>query len=108
MEGEFGSMMQAVLKFRDDRDWGRFHVPKDVASALAVEAAEVLDLYQWDRAPTRQDVGRELCDVLWYVLLLAHEAGIDLSQAFAAKLRENEDKYPVEKSSGTAAKYSEL
>ena len=107
---------EKIVAFRDARDWKQFHTPKDMALSLALEAAEVLEVFQWkttedidrDLPALRQKLGQELSDVLYWVILMAHDAGIDLSDAFAEKMRENERKYPEELAKGTNKKYSEL
>ena len=104
-----------VLRFRDDRDWRQFHTPKDVALSLVLEAAELLEITQWRNGPVldqhmaeqREHVGQELSDILGWVLIMAHDQGIDLGAAFAAKLAHNAEKYPVAKARGVAAKYTE-
>jgi dCTP diphosphatase len=104
-----------ALKFRDERDWKQFHNPKDVALSLMLEAAEVLELTQWRAgesldahlAQNKDHLGQELSDVLCWVLILAHDQGIDLADAFAAKMRANAEKYPVDKARGSAKKYTE-
>ena len=105
-----------VLRFRDERDWRQFHNPKDVALSLTLEAAELLEIMQWRDGPAldahlrqqREHVGQELSDILSWVLILAHDQGIDLPAAFAAKLAHNAAKYPVERSRGVARKYTEF
>ena len=104
-----------VLRFRDERDWRQFHTPKDVALSLVLEATELLEITQWRNgaaldqhlAEQREHVGQELSDILGWVLILAHDQGIDLGAAFAAKLAHNAAKYPVEKARGVAKKYTE-
>jgi NTP pyrophosphatase (non-canonical NTP hydrolase) len=99
-----------------DRDWQQFHSPKNLASALAVEAGELLEHFQWlseaqsaELAPERRDaVGAELADVLLYVIQLASALGIDPIAAAQAKLKLNGLKYPVERARGTSRKYDEL
>jgi NTP pyrophosphatase (non-canonical NTP hydrolase) len=105
-----------VLAFRDARDWKRFHDPKDMALSLVLEAAELMEHVQWRKdadlrahlARRRGAVGDELSDVLYWVLLLAHDLGIDLGSAFERKMRANARKYPVAAARGRAAKYTEL
>jgi NTP pyrophosphatase (non-canonical NTP hydrolase) len=109
-------LTELVLAFRDERDWKQFHNPKDQALSLCLEAAELLELMQWRSgaeldahlAANRDRLGEELADVLGWVLLLAHDRGIDLSQAFERKIAINRQKYPVDKSRGSARKYTEL
>lgn len=105
--------IQRVLKFRDDRDWRQFHTPKDLAISLSLEAAEVLELFQWsgadlDCAAKRDRLREELADVLSYCILMADVCGLDLDEIMNEKVSKNEAKYPVEKARGNAAKYTEL
>ncbi len=105
-----------ILKHRDERDWKQFHNPKDVALSLVLEAAEVLEHFQWkDKTEIekyviehKSDIGEELADVLYWVLLLAHDLDINLKAAFLRKMEINEKKYPVDKAKGTHKKYTEL
>lgn len=102
-----------VIKFRDDRNWRQFHNPKDLALSLTLEAAELLELYQWsgtdlecrDKLPK---VREELADVLSYCVSLADVYGLDLDEIMNEKIDKNEQKYPVEKAWGSAKKYTEL
>lgn len=106
----------AVLKFRDERDWKQFHNPKDVAISLALEAAELLEHFQW-KTPAeikahvkagKEDISDELADVLYWVLVLGHDLEIDLGAALKKKLVKNAAKYPVHKSRGRITKYNRL
>ena|SRR5947209_7813073 len=109
-------LTELVLKFRDERNWRQFHNPKDVALSLALEAAELLELTQWRNgeelkahlAANREALGDELSDILGWVLVFAHDQGIDLAQAFKRKIEKNAQKYPVEKARGVAKKYTDL
>ena len=97
--------IRRVIQFRDDREWRQFHTPKDLAISLSLEAAELLEIFQWSGAnlECRDKLGRireELADVLSYCVLMADVCGLDLDQ--------NAAKYPVEKARGSAAKYTEL
>jgi NTP pyrophosphatase (non-canonical NTP hydrolase) len=108
-------MTRHLLAFRDERDWKQFHTPKDQALSLALEAAEVLELFQWRNGPeldqhlesNHEALGDELADVLGWVLLIAADQKIDLALAFARKLTKNQQKYPVDRVKGSARKYSE-
>ena len=105
--------IQRVLKFRDDRDWRQFHTPKDLAISLSLEAAELLELFQWSGADlecpgNRDKLREELADVLSYCILMADVCGLDLDEIMNEKVTKNEAKYPVEKARGNAAKYTEL
>ena len=102
----------AIVAFRDERDWKQFHNPKDVALSLLLEAGELLEIFQWQQGEAiaqaararREDVADELADVLSYTLLLAHDQGIDLAAALAAKMEKNARKYPVEQARGSNRK----
>ena len=105
--------IQRVLKFRDDRDWRQFHTPKDLAVSMSLEAAEVLELFQWsgtdlDCPHKRDKLREELADVLSYCILMADVCGFVLDEIMNEKISKNEAKYPVEKARGSAAKYTEL
>ena len=102
-----------VLRFRDERNWRQFHTPKDLAIFLSLEAAELLELFQWSgtdlECPGNRDKLREeLADVLSYCILMADVCGLDLDEIMNEKVTKNEAKYPVEKARGSAAKYTEL
>ena len=105
--------IQRVLRFRDDRDWRQFHTPKDLAISLNLEAAELLELFQWSGTDLecrdkRDRIREELADVLSYCVLMADVCGLDLDEILNAKVDQNAAKYPVEKARGSAAKYTEL
>ena len=102
-----------VLRFRDERNWRQFHTPKDLALSLSLEAAELLEVFQWSGADlTCQDklprIREELADVLSYCILMADVCGLDLDEIMNEKVSRNEEKYPVDKAWGNAAKYTEL
>jgi len=102
-----------VLKFRDDRDWRQFHTPKDLAISMSLEAAELLEAFQWSGSDLEcpEKLGKireELADVLSYCILMADVCGLDLDEIMNEKITRNEAKYPVEKARGSAAKYTEL
>lgn len=109
-------LTRRIVEFRDARDWKQFHKPKDMALSLMLESAEVGELFQWkseqeieaQKAEIQGDLGRELSDVLYWALLMAHDAGIDLAGAFEAKMAENERKYPTDRARGSHRKYSEI
>ena len=109
-------LTKKVIAFRDARDWKQFHNPKDVAISLSLEAAELLEHFQWkDGVETarhvkkcRTEVSEELADVLYWVLLLGHDLGIDMGKALGDKLVKNAKKYPVSRSKGRHTKYNKL
>ena len=105
--------IRRVLKFRDDRDWRQFHNPKDLAISMSLEAAELLEIFQWSGTELEcsdklDKVREELADVLSYCILMADVCGLDLDEIMNAKVDRNEAKYPVELARGSAAKYTEL
>lgn len=102
-----------VLKFRDDRNWKQFHNPKDLAISISLEAAELLEIFQWSGADTvcvqKEDkIREELADVLNYCILMADTCGLDLDEIIQEKVKKNNEKYPVEKARNSARKYDEL
>lgn len=107
---ELEEITQALLDFRNERDWEQFHNPKDLALAINVEAGELLELFLWKSAEQAnvEKIKEELADVLAYSLLLADKYGFDVKQIVMEKIRKNDQKYPVDKSKGTAKKYTEL
>jgi dCTP diphosphatase len=105
--------LERILQFREERDWKQFHLPKNLAISLALEAGEVLELFQWTKDNNlpddrKADLEAELADVYCWLLLLAHDFDIDLDKALAAKIKVNAVKYPVEKSKGKSTKYHKL
>jgi len=113
---DIADLQKRIVDFRDARDWKQFHNPKDMAISLVLEAAEVIEHFQWKTPEeiqnhldkNKDDLSGELTDVLYWVLLMAHDLDIDLTKAFEKKMSENEVKYSVEKSKGNHKKYSEL
>jgi NTP pyrophosphatase (non-canonical NTP hydrolase) len=110
---EFQLLIDELVKFRDEREWGQFHNTKDLAIALSIEAAELNELFLWKRVEECENVDRtrlreELADVFAYSLLLAGKHGLDVKEIVLEKIRKNNEKYPVDKSKGTARKYNEL
>jgi dCTP diphosphatase len=109
-------LMEQIKAFTKERDWGQFHNPKDMAISLSLEAAELLEHFQWKSPEEIQihlatkgaEVGEELADVLYWVMLMSDYFGIDVVQALGDKMKQNEAKYPVEKARGSHAKYDEL
>lgn len=104
------TIMDELIRFRDDRDWEQFHNPKDLALAISVEAGELLELFLWKEAAEAnvEKVKEELADVLTFSFLLAHKYGLDIQQIMLEKMATNAKKYPVDKAKGNARKYNEL
>lgn len=110
------SVMTALLEFRRKRNWEQFHKPKELASALTIEASELQEIFQWKtdeevitllNGPSRERVHDEIADVAIVLSYLCHDMDIDLDAAVRSKLKKNEAKYPVEKAYGNAKKYDE-
>lgn len=115
---DFRALVDAVRRFRDERDWSQFHNPKDLAVSVAIEAAELLEHFQWKTPDeVRAHLGNpdalaavsdEMADVLLLLVSCADTLGVDLLDAAFRKLVKNAAKYPVEKARGSAAKYDRL
>ncbi|SMC26077.1 NTP pyrophosphatase, house-cleaning of non-canonical NTPs [Andreprevotia lacus DSM 23236] len=111
-------LQQRLREFSAERDWDQFHTPKNLACALSVEAAELLELFQWlndeqaQTAPQQPEfatrLGEEISDVLLYLLRLADVTGIDLAAVVERKIALNALKYPAEQARGHARKYDQL
>jgi NTP pyrophosphatase (non-canonical NTP hydrolase) len=105
-----------IRAFRDERDWKQFHDPKNLATSIAIEAAELLEEFQWmtgdeskrHAVENRESVSDEIADVAIYLIELADILEIDLRAAILSKLEKNAVKYPVEKSRGKSTKYTKL
>lgn len=116
MSKEIEALQAALQQFALERDWEQFHSPKNLASALSVEAAELLEHFQWlsDEqsrslsATRRSQVGEELADVFLYLLQLSDKLGVDLIEEARKKMQVNASKYPIERSRGISDKYTEL
>ena len=105
--------IEQVLKFRDDRNWRQFHNPKDLALSISLEAAELLEVFQWSGSDTvceskKDKIKEELADVLNYCILMADVCELDMDEIVQEKIKRNNEKYPVEKAKDSAKKYDEL
>ncbi len=108
---------QALRNFATERDWNQFHTPKNLATSIVVESAELLELFQWSRGQSgweeladeklRQRAAEELADVLIYAIRFADLAGIELQEAILSKISDNATKYPSERVRGSDKKYNE-
>ena len=114
--GEIAKYTKQIIAFRNARDWKQFHNPKDVSLSLVLEATEVMEHFQWKnkeeiesyiKTNTAQ-ISKEIADVLYWVLLMSHDLGINPLEALEKKMVENEKKYPVEKAKGKHTKYNKL
>lgn len=97
-----------IMKFRDDRDWSQFHTGENLAKSICIEAAELLEVYQWDHTEKSIDkVKEELADVFLYAALMADHYHLNIEEIMLEKLKKNEEKYPAEMVKGSAKKYNE-
>ena len=104
---------KALIDFRDARDWKQFHDSKNLATAIGIEAAELNELYLWKTIKESEEVDKarlkeELADVFSFAFLLAEKHNLDVKEIVLDKIDQNNKKYPVKKSKGTAKKYNEL
>ncbi len=106
-------LIAKMLEFRDARDWKQFHTPKDVAISISLEAAELLEIFQWSGSDTSADseekvnkIKEELADIIMYSCLMASDLGLDINEIVTDKIALNNKKYPVEKAYGRADKYT--
>jgi len=104
---------EKILSFRNERNWSQFHNPKDLAISVSLEAAELLECFQWSGSDTEvtsklEAMKEELSDIFIYSILLADRLKINLDEVIQAKIAKNAEKYPVEKSFGKSSKYTEI
>lgn len=98
-----------IRRFSYDRDWNQFHSPANLAKSIVIEAAELLECFQWNNEEyDLQQVKEELADVLVYCQNLLDKLGLDADEIINMKMTQNEAKYPVEKAKGSATKYDKL
>lgn len=101
--------IERIRKFTEERDWDQFHSPANIAKSIVIEAAELLECFQWDdEGFDTQHVKEELADVIVYCQDMLDKLGLDVDEIVNMKMAQNEAKYPVEKAKGSAAKYNEL
>jgi len=102
------SAAEELRRFVRQRDWDQFHSPENLAKGVSIEAAELLECFQWDSNADPEQVKDELADVLTYCLLLLDKYDLDLEAIVLEKLEKTIEKYPVEKARGTSEKYDRL
>ncbi|MBZ2207948.1 nucleotide pyrophosphohydrolase [Massilia soli] len=115
MSNDLHAIRDSVRIFVDERDWDQFHTPKNLACALSVEAAELLEHFQWLQAGQREELGEakleqvrhEMADVMVYLVRIADKLGVDLGAAVIEKMALNRAKYPADLVRGDARKYDE-
>lgn len=101
-------LFDELIEFQKERDWKKFHTPENLAKSISIEAAELLEHFQWGKEYDIQEVEDELADVLIYCFYMADAMGFDINEIIKNKMKKNALKYPVEKSRGNAKKYTEL
>lgn len=103
-------IINALVEFRNEREWDQFHNPKDLAIALNIEAGELLETFIWKDAKEANPnkIKEELADVFAYAFLMAEKCGLNVKEIIFEKIKQNSEKYPVEKAKGTAKKYNEI
>jgi len=115
---DIGALKETIRSFASERQWEKFHSPKNISMALSVEASELVEIFQWLSEKESYDIVKdnlviekvsdELADILVYLVRISDLLGIDLQDAITCKMKKNSLKYPVEKSKGNAKKYDEL
>lgn len=116
MGTDIQELQTAIRRFADERDWQQFHTPKNLAASISIEAAELLEHFQWltdaqSAEPSearREEISHEIADVLIYLLRLCDRLGIDPIDAARRKLEINAEKYPVDRARGSITKYTKL
>lgn len=105
---EKDQVLEQLRQFVAERDWKQFHTPENLAKSVSIEAAELLELFQWGSEADEVNIKDELADVLTYCILLADHFGLDPYELVIQKLEKTKEKYPVEKSKGKSDKYDRL
>lgn len=113
MRNSIEDLQNQIVEFRDARNWKQFHNPKDIAISITLEAAELLEVFQWSGTDVTVDnkidkVREELADVIIYCGLMANDLGLDIAEIVRDKLEKNKSKYPIEKAYDSAKKYTEF
>ena len=109
MKSDIDRIIAEIKKFRDERDWGKFHDAKNLAICLNIESSELLEIFRWKEADEvdSNKVKKELADVFYSAFLLADKYGFNISELIEEKLKENKEKYPVNRFKGSNRKYNE-
>lgn len=115
---DYKKIQNQINKFVEDRDWDKFHSPKNLAMALSVEVSELLEIFQWQekddykseefQKKTIEDCKDELADIFYYLIRLCYKLDIDLEEAFEQKMQKNRNKYEVSKFKGKSIKYNKI
>ena len=105
---KYEDLKKKIQKFNSDRDWDQFHSPENLAKSISIEAAELLECFQWNNSYELDELTDEMADVFIYLLDLAHKVDVDLIDISNKKMDKNIKKYPVEKAKGKSDKYNKL
>lgn len=105
---DFNEVKKEVIKFTEDRNWDQFHTPENLAKSISIEAAELLECFQWSPNYDRSAAIEELADIMNYCILMADKLDVSIEDAIMDKIKKNAAKYPVDKSYGSSKKYTEL
>jgi dCTP diphosphatase len=114
MDSKIDQLLMNLLAFRRERDWEKFHSPRNLSISISIEAAELLEKFQWQigeisaSSQLKEEAEKEIADIFIYLLLISNDLGIDLLEAARIKIEENKNRYPVEKAFGKATKYDKL
>lgn len=102
-------IIQEIKQFNEERDWGKFHTPENLAKSIAIESGELLECFQWDgQNYNKEEVCEELADVFTYCIQMAMKLDVDPKEIILKKLDKTKKKYPVEKAKGVSTKYNKL
>ena len=101
-------LKEKIIEFQQERDWKKFHTPENLAKSISIEAAELLEHFQWNKEYNKDEVVDELADVLNYCILMADALDVDVKEIILNKIEKNAIKYPIKKSKGKSTKYNKL
>ena len=101
-------LISEIIKFRNERDWKKFHTPENLAKSISIESAELLEQFQWQNEYNEEEIADELADVLIYCIYMASAMNLDINEIILNKMAKNAIKYPIDKSKGNDKKYMEF
>ncbi len=106
-------ILQKLLEFREQRDWHQFNTPQNIVKSIVLEAAELLEVFQWKinekiDSEEKEKIAEEMADIFNWLILLSHDLNIDIQKEALKKIKQNAEKYPVNKSKGSPKKYTRL
>ena len=101
-------LMKEIKEFNEERDWDQFHSPENLAKSISIEAAELLECFQWNNNFNKDEVCEELADVFTYCIMMADKLAVDPKEIILKKLDKTRKKYPIDKAKGVSTKYNKL